>query len=239
MMDKSASPVLLGAQRVLQRRLDMVANNVANMGTGGFRAQRLVTSEEISSSPMASISMPRAGSGLTDTAPGERRATGGALDFAIDGPGFFLLQDESGEQFMSRNGAFSTDAEGRLTDAAGAFVLGAGGAPIAIPDGEGPVVAASDGTLSRDGQAIGAIAIIAAPATPERIGAARFAAPGDAAPVEAPRLSQGFLESSNVNPVEELAEMIATTRLYELVQGLVEREDERVRNVIETFSRST
>lgn len=238
-MDKSVSPVLLGAQRVLQRRLDMVANNVANLGTGGFRAQRLVTSEDISRSPLASISMPRAGSGLTDTAPGERRPTGGALDFAIDGPGFFLLQGQNGEQFLSRNGAFSTDAEGQLTDGGGSLVLGAGGAPIAIPQGDGPVIAAADGTLSRDGQAIGALAIMSTAEAPDRIADARFAAPEDAAPIEAPKVSQGFLEGSNVNPVEELAEMIATTRLYELVQGLVEREDERIRNVIETFSRST
>ncbi|MEL7137417.1 MAG: flagellar basal body protein, partial [Pseudomonadota bacterium] len=86
-MDKAASPVLMAAQRVLQRRMDVVANNIANLGTGGFRAQRMMTSESVTSSGGASVSLPRMASALTDTGAGEMTPTGGALDFAIDGAG--------------------------------------------------------------------------------------------------------------------------------------------------------
>ncbi|MEO0427901.1 MAG: flagellar hook-basal body complex protein [Pseudomonadota bacterium] len=238
-MDKAASPVLMAAQRVLQRRMDVVANNIANLGTGGFRAQRMMTSESVTSSGGASVSLPRMASALTDTGAGEMTPTGGALDFAIDGAGFFMLQDADGSRFLTRSGSFGIDAAGRVTDAAGAVLLDRGGAPVVLPPGDGPVAAAADGTLSRGEDILGAIGIWDTADTPARRGAARFEAPGDAAVLPEVRVIQGMLERSNVSPVHELAQMIETSRTYALVQDLVEREDSRIRNVIETFARAS
>ncbi|MEL6768854.1 MAG: flagellar hook-basal body complex protein [Pseudomonadota bacterium] len=238
-MDKSASPVLVAAQRVLQRRMDVVANNIANLGTGGYRSQAMVTSENVTWSGGASVSLPRMASALTNTASGEVTPTGGTLDFAIDGPGFFLLQDETGARFLTRNGAFSIDAAGRLVSSEGAVVLDAGGAPVVLPPGDGPVAAASDGTLSRGEDVLGALGIWDTPGAPARRGAALFKAPEDAAALPGGRVTQGMLERSNVRPVHELAAMIETSRAYERVQDLLEREDQRIRNVIETFARAS
>lgn len=238
-MDKAALPVLVAAQRVLQRRLDVVANNIANIGTGGFRAQALVTSENVTRSGGASVSLPRMASALTDMAAGEVTPTGGMLDFAIDGAGFFMLQAEDGGRFLTRSGAFRTDAAGRLTDGEGGVVLDRGGAPVILPLGDGPVAAVADGTLSRGAEILGAIGMWQTPGTPSREGAARFDAGNDVVPLPEGRLVQGMLERSNVSAVHELAAMIETTRTYGLVQDLVEREDGRIRNVIETFSRSS
>lgn len=238
-MDKAAPSVLVAAQRVLQRRMDVVANNIANLGTGGFRAQAMVTSENVTWSGGASVSLPRMASALTNTAPGETTPTGGTLDFAIDGPGFFLVQDGDGARYLTRSGAFTVDAAGQLVTVEGDLVLDAGGAPVVLPPGDGPVTAASDGTLSRGEDVLGAIGVWGTQGAPARSGAARFEAPENAAALPDGRVIQGMLERSNVSPVHELAAMIETSRAYELVQDLVEREDQRVRNVIETFARAS
>lgn len=119
------------------------------------------------------------------------------------------------------------------------MLLDPGGAPVVIPPGEGPITAAHDGTLSRDGQPIGAIAIVATASAPSRAPGTRFEAPADTAPLPDGRLQQGMLERSNVDPVGETASMIEASRLYEMIQGLVDEEHTRIRNVIETFSRSS
>ncbi|MEM6677409.1 MAG: flagellar hook-basal body complex protein, partial [Pseudomonadota bacterium] len=175
-MDKSVTAVLTSAARTLQRRFEATANNIANLSTDGFRGQRSITSEHVASTGGASISMPRLGSALTLMRPGEVVPTQRSLDFAIEGPGFFLLETPEGGQVLSRAGAFSLDADGSLVASDGARVLDAGGAPIAIPPGPGGLNAASDGTLERDGAILGQIAIIAAPERPERLGAGRLAA---------------------------------------------------------------
>ncbi|MEO0819669.1 MAG: flagellar hook-basal body complex protein [Pseudomonadota bacterium] len=236
-MDKAASPVLLGGMRVIEQRFRMIANNVANMSTGGFRAETLLSSEHVSATGGASVSMPRLGGTVLRAEPGEVRATGAALDFAIVGPGFFNVSDADGTPFLTRTGSFQRSAEGNLQTAEGFDVLDAGGAPIAVPEGEGPVTAAPDGTLARDGAVFGQLGVMLSDGPFERRSATVFAMPADVRAAETASIRQGMLEGSNVSPVQELALMIEASRAYELAQQLVEREDQRVLNVIETFAR--
>jgi flagellar basal-body rod protein FlgF len=142
---------------------------------------------------------------------------------------------------LTRAGSFVRDADGGIVTADGMALLDAGGAPVLVPPDAADIAVASDGTLSADGQPIAQIGLWEAPGpgTTERRAGTRFAVLG--APVPAVegsgRIAQGFLESSNVSPVAEVARMIEVQRTYELGQGFLDREDDRIRAVIRTFAR--
>ncbi|MEM6973004.1 MAG: flagellar hook-basal body complex protein [Pseudomonadota bacterium] len=238
-MDKAIGPVLLAGQRVQHQRVDIVANNIANASTSGFRAQMSIASEHVMQRAGPSVSMPRLATALTDARPGVLTMTGVPLDFAIEGPGFFLIGLADGRQALTRAGSFIRRGDGTLGTPDGAALLGEGGGPIALPEGGGPIVLARDGTLSSGGAIIGRVGVVAEDAAGQRLAGARFALDGPAEPAEGAGLRQGVLESSNVSPVQALAELIDASRRYEMFQSMVEEDDRRIRNVIETFSRQT
>ena len=116
-------------------------------------------------------------------------------------------------------------------------VLDAGGAPIFIPPAT-EIGVAADGTISANGAPIGQIGVVmpAEPDEMQREGGTMFRAEAGFDPVENPCVVQGFVEASNVNPVAEIARMITVQRAYELGQSFLEREDDRVRNMLKTLA---
>lgn len=230
----------LSRQTGLMAQMQAVANNIANASTTGFRAEGMLFSEYIrrTGADEPSLSMAAARVRLTDLGQGALAATGGDLDLAIQGEGFFLVAAPEGER-LTRAGAFAPDAEGNLVTMQGWPVLDAGGAPLFVPLGAGPVSVAPDGTISADGQPIGQIGLVL-PMTPgdlTRLDGVSFRSDGGWQPAPDARVLQGFLEGSNVNPVLEVARMIEVQRSYEMGQSFLEREDERIRNVIQTLGR--
>ena len=167
----------------------------------------------------------------TDHAPGAMQRTGGALDLALDGPGFFLIEGREAPR-LTRAGSFRLDAEGRLATSAGAAVLDSGGAPISLPPGASVIEVAADGTITADGKVAGALAVVDVVDRNvlKRRDGVSFAADAELAPAEA-AVVQGFVEASNVSPVVALARMIEVQRSYELGRDLLDREDDRHRTV--------
>lgn len=230
----------LSRQSGLMQEMRAVANNIANISTAGFRREGVVFSEYVAGLEGAepSLSMAFAHGREVDLQQGALAQTGGALDFAIEGEGFFKIETPSGEQ-LTRAGNFSLSAQGELLSADGLRVLDLGGSPILVPPGSGPISLAADGTLSSDGQPIAQIGVFL-PADPndlQHTGGTRFATREGTIEAEGYVLLQGFVEESNVNPVSEIARMIEVQRAYEMGQSFLEREDQRVRNVISTLSR--
>lgn len=232
-MDSSLSYLALNRQIGLAREMAAIANNVANLATTGYRREGLVFAEFVqAAAPGDSVSMADLRGRFTSDRPGELTITGGQFDIAIAGEGFFTIQS-GGETLLTRAGAFQRSAEGLLVTPDGAPVLDDGGGPIFVPPESTSLEVARDGTISVDGEPIARIGVVTAPAeTLSRVGATAFRAAAGVTPVEAPRLRQGALEGSNVEPVVEIARMIAVNRAYEQVQGLLEDEDERVRGTI-------
>ncbi|PCD76563.1 flagellar hook-basal body complex protein [Pseudothioclava arenosa] len=230
----------LSRQSGLMQEMRAVANNIANISTAGFRREGVVFSEYVASLDGAepSLSMAFAHGREVDLQQGALAQTGGTLDFAIEGEGFFKIETPSGEQ-LTRAGNFSLSAQGELLTADGLRVLDMGGSPILVPPGAGPMSLAADGTLSTDGQPLAQIGVFL-PADPQDLhhtGGTRFETRGGTIEAEGHVLLQGFVEESNVNPVSEIARMIEVQRAYEMGQTFLEREDQRVRNVISTLSR--
>jgi flagellar basal-body rod protein FlgF len=236
-MDNAAF-VTLTRQAGLLREFQAVAHNIANVSTAGFRREGIVFAEHVRAlgPGQPSLSMASADVRHANLEQGALRHTGGTFDFAIRGAGFFMLETPGGDR-LTRAGAFTPDDAGELVTAQGYRLLDIGGAPVFAPPDAGAITLAPDGTLSADGQPIAQVGVFvpAEPTALVREAGTLFRAEGGFVPVEDFALDQGFLEESNVDPVSEVARMIAVQRAYELGQQFLDREDERVRAVIRTL----
>lgn len=233
---EAAGYVTLTRQSGLMREMQVVANNIANAATTGFRREGVIFSEHVSAAGQApSVSMARGEARLVDLTDGGIVQTGGSFDFAIQGLGFFLVQTPEGQR-LTRAGSFTPNAEGALVSPDGFRLLDAGGAPVAIPAGAGPVQLGADGTISAGGLAITRIGLWqpADPLALRHMAGVLFDG-GEITPVDGGTLQQGALEESNVDAVTEVARMIEVQRAYELGQGFLDREDERMRGMIRTL----
>lgn len=231
---------MLTRQTGLMKEMGLVANNVANLSTSGFRAEGVIFTEHVKNleGPQGSLSMASAAAHLTDLTQGGLRQTGGQLDLAVEGEGFFQVETPAGLR-LTRNGAFFATPEGDMVTADGYRVLDAGGAPVFLPLDAGEIVVAPDGTLSADGNPVAQIGLFTVENVADltRDDGVSFAPEGPVLPVETPRILQGFLEASNVDPVLEIARMIEVQRGYEMGQGFLEREDQRLRSVLNLVGR--
>lgn len=232
-MDSPLSYLALNRQIGLAREMTAIANNVANLSTTGYRREGVVFAEFVrAAAPGDSLSMADLRGRFASDRPGEQTVTGGRLDIAIAGDGFFAIQS-GGEALLTRAGAFQRSPEGLLVTPGGAPVLDDGGGPIFVPPESASLEVASDGTLSVDGAPVARIGVFTAPAeTLSRVGGTAFRPAAGSTPVETPRLVQGALEGSNVDPIAEIARMIEVNRYYEQAQGLIEDTDERVLGTI-------
>lgn len=236
----AASYTSLTRQSGLKQEMQAIANNIANISTAGYRREGLIFAEHVAALDAGepSLSMARAHGRHVDTGQGVLTATGGQFDFAIEGPGFFLIEAPEG-QMLTRAGAFTPNPEGELVTPDGARLLDAGGAPIFVPQGIGDIALAADGTVSADGLPLAQIGLYepADPASLSRQQGARFAADGELLPVENSVILQGFIEGSNVDAVSEVARMIEVQHAYQMGQSFLEKEDERIRSVVQTLGK--
>jgi flagellar basal-body rod protein FlgF len=234
----AAGYATLNRQSGLMREMGVVANNIANSSTTGFRREGVVFSEYVAALDQdPSLSMAHASGRHVDLSQSTLSQTGGQFDFAIQGEGFFLVETPQGQR-LTRAGSFTPSAEGELVTPDGYRLLDAGGAPIFVPPDARGVALGSDGTLSAGGQPIAQVALWqpADPLSLRHQAGTMFSA--DALePAEGATVLQGMLEDSNVEPVSEIARMIEVQRAYELGQKFLDAEDERVRGVIQALGR--
>jgi flagellar basal-body rod protein FlgF/flagellar basal-body rod protein FlgG len=211
--------------------LDTAANNLANAGTVGFRAQRdYFRSVLAGSAGQTSASQVGdavndfgiLGGNLIDQGQGTLTATGNPLDLALNGPGFFAIQASQGVQY-TRDGGFTRSDTGVLQTMQGEPVLDANGQPITIPTGALSV--ASDGSISvttAEGSAIaGKVGVFGFPADTDLVaqGANRFAAPDGVQPASVDAaIEQGSLEGANLDAVHGTMQLILVQRQAEMMQ---------------------
>jgi flagellar basal-body rod protein FlgF len=236
----NAGYIALNRQAGLLREMQVVANNIANSATNGYRREGLIFDEFVAALDDGgpSLSMASGDAWMTDERQGPLEMTSGTFDFAIEGEGFFLVMTPEGER-LTRAGAFTPGPEGELVAPDGAQLLDAGGAPLFVPADARAITLAPDGTLAADGQPVGQVGVFR-PANPLdllRQSGTRFSTPSGWEEVAEPKVVQGFLEGSNVNPVTEITRMIEVQRAYELGQSFLDKEDERIRGVLRTFGR--
>lgn len=234
----------LSRQMTLRRELDIVANNMANADTAGFKVESLMVGTE-PGAPAQTAQAPRPAKfvldrGLArDFGQGVLNETGNDFDFAIEGDAFFRVQTAEGERY-TRNGQFTIDDQGQLTSQAGQVVLGDGG-PIVVDFKKGPVAVGADGTVSQGQEIIGKLAVYRFDdrASLEKTGDNLFRNVSNLQPQAAPdaKVRQGMLEGSNVKPILEMTRLIEISRAYESVTRMMESANELTRRSVERLGR--
>lgn len=234
----AAGYTTLTRQSGLMREMQVVANNIANMSTTGFRREGVIFEEYVSTSENGpSLSMAYGNARSIDLGQGGLTRTGADLDLAIQGDGFFQIQTADGPR-LTRAGNFTTSASGELVTYDGFQVLDEGGTAITLPGNDGPILIANDGTVSAKSGPIAKLGLWE-PTDPLSLihqAGTMFSSSG-VQPFENGKMLQGFIEDSNVNPIQEVARMVEIQRAYEMGQSFVEQEDKRMRGVIETLGR--
>jgi flagellar basal-body rod protein FlgF len=241
---ENALLVGLSRQIALAREIEVIANNVANIGTTGFKSRSLRFEEYLDSDASAdafknldrpvSFTVDKQ-SGLNFTA-GPVEFTGNPFDVAIQGDGLFAVATPQGERY-TRNGAFQLNNAGELVTSDGHRVLGDGG-PFVFSAAEKGMAIASDGTVSSDQGPKGRLRIVTVdPQALTNVGANLYSTTAAPAPASLElRLASGALERSNVQPVLEMSRLIEVNRAYSSVSTMLQRTDELRKSAIERLA---
>lgn len=234
--------VALSRQGALRRQMDVVANNLANMNTNAFKAERMMFTDHVvragtpgRADPVAFV---RDVATVRNDAQGRIEATGNPLDVAIQGDGFFAVEAADGGELYSRNGRFRLDEGGRLVTADGAAVMTRAGTPVFLTEADTRIAIARDGTVSSENGELGQLRIVdfAAPEALQPKGGGLFAADQPAREVARPHLEQGMLERSNVEPILEMEKMIRVQRAYDSVRNLIRDENDRIKQMLQVYA---
>lgn len=241
----------LSRQTVLRRELDIVANNIANLNTTGFKAVGAVFAEYLQNGAHDGMfaaqdrrmSFVQDRMTWQDMSQGGIQQTGNPLDVAIEGDAFLVVQTPRGERY-TRNGSLQVNAQGQLVTNIGDQVLGEAG-PIVFGSTDRDIIINPDGTIRvREGEADSGrgrlrLAAFANPQVLRKDGNSTFAAPESVqpqAPAVGVRIQQGAIEKSNVRSVVEITRMIELSRAYTEVAGVLQQQGELRRNAIDRLS---
>jgi len=235
MSDAALSSLQL--QTVLTRQMEIIADNIANISTPGFKAEMMAVIPE-GDGDMPKDELMAVPLGLVrDIRPGDFSHTGNSLDLAIKGDGYFVVQTPQGERY-TRNGRFQLDGDGRIVNSNGYPVLGDGGGVITVPAGSGDLSIGRDGTITTDAGNIGTIGIVtfANQRTLQRADGGLFIASDPPVPAEEAEVIQGSIENSNVKAVIQITDMSQVMRSYQQAQRIVDSENERVSRAIRSIT---
>ncbi len=233
--------------RARMESLEMLANNLANQATDGFKADREFYSLYISAEAAAALNsgessysavLPVIERHWTDFSQGSLKPTNNPLDLALSGPGFFTVNGPSGPLY-TRNGNFRIAGAGVLATAEGFPLRGTDGNPITVSAGV-PTEVAADGTVTQGGQVIGQLEIVdfADRSLLVKRGKNYFEAPAGAARVAAQaEVRQGKLESSNVSAAEGAVRLVSVLRQFEMLEKAVTIGAEMNRRAVEEVAR--
>jgi flagellar basal-body rod protein FlgF len=237
----------LSRQMALRRELDVIANNIANMNTSGFKQEQVMFEQYLDPTARHEyfpggdrrISFVIDRATVQDFSQGPLNRTEAPLDVALDGQGFFAVQTPNGERY-TRAGNLHINAQGQLVNPSGHPVLGQGG-PITFEPNDTNITIANDGTISTPNGDRGKLRIVRFP-NPSQLtqqGDSLWAAPAGVTPQVADattRAVQGALEKSNVQAVREINRMMEITRAYSNVSNMQQRTDELRRKAIEKLA---
>ena len=231
--------VALSSQIALEKRLNTIADNVANASTVGFRATGVKFEDVVSGLDDKALSFVTSGDTYISNTNGPLRETGNPFDFAVKGNAWFGIETPGGT-VMTRDGRFTLTENGELVTIEGYPVLDAGGAPIQLDPRNGPPRAGADGSLRQGDNLVGALGLFNFDPGPNfiRFGNSGIVPAGEPEPV-VDRLDagvvQGFLEESNVNPMLEITKLIMVQRAFENGAAMIRATESSYDEAIKTL----
>jgi len=238
---ENALYVGLSRQVALQRQMALVSNNIANVNTPGYRADKMLFEEYVTKQDVTKedLSMVLDYGQFKDTAAGQMSSTGNALDVALNGPGFMMVETAEGTKY-SRAGNLTLNNERVLVTASGNPVLDNGEGQITMPENVREITITTDGQIITDQGAAGQIGMV------EFANVNNMRSTGDgyymadngevAIPVQQTKMQQNMLEGSNVQAVLEMTDLIEISRQFQSMQRMLQNEHDRQRDTIQKLT---
>jgi flagellar basal-body rod protein FlgF len=236
---QSSLYVALSGQVALQKRLDTIANNIANVNTGGFRAEEVSFATLVSQAGAAPTAFATSGENYISRRNGEMNPTGSPLDIAVQGNAWLAVKTPDGVAY-TRDGRLHIDNGGALLTVNNYPILDAGGASMMLDPSAGAPVIAQDGMISQEGRAIGAVGLYAIDANAKLSRYDNSAVLSDlpgAAVLDFTNngVMQGMSEGSNVNAVLEMTKMIAVSRSFDSAGNAIQSTENSLQDAIKTL----
>ncbi|HEB79357.1 MAG TPA: flagellar basal-body rod protein FlgF [Rhodospirillales bacterium] len=236
--------VAVNRQDVLKRKMSLIANNIANMNTTGYKGGKMMFTEYLVRSRGGEtvfgdrISFVRDIATVRDTSEGPLNATENPLDLAIRGEGFFVIATKEGERY-TRNGHFNLNQEGQMVTGAGDPVLSSNGQPFYFSTQDSEINIARDGAVSTENGDLGKIRVVRFDNEQDlqQTAAGLYTSEAPAQDVEKPDLMQQMLEGSNVQPIIEITKMINVSRAYNSAKAFIDKEDDRIKRMMGEITR--
>jgi flagellar basal-body rod protein FlgF len=240
---QSSLYVALSAQMALQRRLETIANNVANASVAGFRGEETKFESMLSNSSTESVAFASPGDTYIKREAGQLIRTENPLDVAVQGDAWFAIQTPSGTVY-TRDGRMQLTTTGELQSIDGYPMLDAGGAPLQVDPTAGPISIATDGMITQNGRQLGAIGLFT---IDEHAKLSRYENSGVIPDQPAtPALDfnkvgvlQGHIEGSNINPMWEMSQLIMVSRSYEAVSSSINQSEDSLHEAIKALGPSS
>lgn len=229
----------LSAQRALLRRLDSLAQNLANASTAGYRAEEITFSSVLSESGQRGTRFVSVGESYTSLRYGGLTQTSNPLDVAISGDGWMAVQTPDGRT-LTRDGRLKLSAEGELLTVTGSPVLDPGGAPIRLNPNAGPPTISRDGAIVQGSNRIGSIGIFVIDPEAKITRVSNSSITTDRPPVpqfdfNAAGFVQGYVERSNVDPVGELTRLVTLQRLFDSITATMNESERSLTEAVRTL----
>lgn len=222
--------VSLSHQMAMQRRLDLVANNIANINTTAYRRETVrfdefITEMKGANDPLGgNLSFVQDYGVVRDFQQGSTIPTGNLFDIAISGPGFLTVETPDGETRYTRNGHLKLDEGGVIVTSNGSRVLDDTGNEITLAIGDTEISIASDGTITGNTGRIARLALVEFTNRQAlmKVGDSQYSTAEVPIDSESSTVEQGMIEGSNVNGVEEVTNMIQILRSYQTVSKMMD-----------------
>lgn len=235
---ENALLIALSRQTVMERHMETIANNLANVTTSGFKGEQMMFVEYLAQDESGTTqSYVQDLSVVRDYGEGEFVTTGASLDVALHGKGWFVV-DTPDRQAYTRNGHFGLNAQGQMVTSAGHPVLNATGTPITFGPKETGIKISGDGSISSSAGAKGRLDIVTFEDENALDKASESLYITDAVPDKAldTKVVQGMIEGSNVEPIVEISNMIWAMRSYQAAQQVIIGDDGLLRKAIDVLT---
>lgn len=236
-----ASSVALSAQLAVLHETDIIANNLANMSTTGYKGQHMAFAQFLSqTSDGTPIAYVQEQGVSRDPSQGPLNTTGNRLDVAIRGEGYFTIQTPLGDRY-TRDGHCQLDSSGQIVNSQGYPVLSDGGSPLVVPEGSGEITIGGDGTVSTLQGQVGKLGVVTFPNQQAMSETAGGYFMTDQLPQPAPtdtKLMQGALEGSNVEPIVEISRLIGSQHNVEYSKTFVDALAQQTSSAIDRLGKA-
>jgi flagellar basal-body rod protein FlgF len=238
---ENSTYIALSGQSAREHQMEVLANNIANLSTPGFKGQKMMFQEYLTKPTDGSdpSSYVVSQGNARDMSQGPLTHTGNPLDVALNGNGFMTVTTPSGNQY-TRNGHLQIDNQGELVTTSGFVVQGAGGSPIVIPSGTASITIGKDGTVATDKQTIGKIAVVNFdnPQAMLESQGGLYSTTQASTPATGTTVEQGTIEESNVQPIVEMTKLMDAAHQIGVVKNFADGEHTRLKNAIDRLGKT-